>query len=257
MSRPPTTQQFVLDELRKAILSGELAPNQPIRQDSVARRLGVSRVPLREALKTLEAEGQVVYRPHRGYTVAELSLEDLLEVYRLRELLETEAAHHATRRAETAELERVAAEHRAVAEAAEREDLVEMIAANRRFHFALLEPAGMPWLMRVIRTLWDATDAYRAVYYNSVDNRGRVLAEHEAILRAAWERDGTELARLLHAHRQHAVAALRDTMPPPSGGSATHGPEGRSHRTHSDGQSPAPGHHDAGPPPFPEGSGQE
>lgn len=212
MPRPPTTQQFVLSELRRAILARELLPNQPIRQDSVARGLGVSRVPLREALKILEAEGQVVYRPHRGYTVAELSLTDLLEVYRLRELLESEAAALAVERYGAPELERVEQEHRAVVDAAERDDLVEMIAANRRFHFALLEPAGMPRLMRVIRTLWDTTDAYRAVYYNSADNRSRVLDEHEAIVRTARNRDGTELVRLLHAHRQHAVESLRETV---------------------------------------------
>lgn len=92
MARPPTTQEFVLQELRNAIVRGELPPRQPIRQDAIAQRFGVSRVPLREALKILEAEGQVVYRPHRGYSVAELALSDLLEVYRLRQLLESEAA---------------------------------------------------------------------------------------------------------------------------------------------------------------------
>ncbi|SFT77930.1 DNA-binding transcriptional regulator, GntR family [Actinopolyspora lacussalsi subsp. righensis] len=212
MPRPPTTQQFVLEELRRAILSRQLAPNQPIRQDSVAHELGVSRVPLREALKTLEAEGQVVYRPHRGYTVAELSLADLLEVYRLRELLETEAALVSATKADEADSTAVRAELRAVAEAAANDDLVEMIAANRRFHFAILEPADMPWLMRMVRTLWDTTDAYRAVYYNAPDNRSRVLEEHEAIVRAFEARDGAELAELLRRHREHAVAALRTTL---------------------------------------------
>ncbi|ASU79464.1 GntR family transcriptional regulator [Actinopolyspora erythraea] len=216
MPRPPTTQQFVLDELRRAILSRELVPNQPIRQDSVAHELGVSRVPLREALKTLEAEGQVVYRPHRGYTVAELSLADLLEVYRLRELLETEAATLAPARAGEEDAARVREELHAVAGAAARDDLVEMISANRRFHFALLEPAGMPWLMRMVRTLWDTTDAYRAVYYNSPENRDRVLAEHESIARAFEAREGAELARLLRQHREHAVTALRSTLDPPA-----------------------------------------
>ncbi|SDP55249.1 DNA-binding transcriptional regulator, GntR family [Actinopolyspora xinjiangensis] len=216
MPRPPTTQQFVLDELRRAILSRELAPNQPIRQDSMAHTLGVSRVPLREALKTLEAEGQVVYRPHRGYTVAELSLADLLEVYRLRELLETEAATLAPARAGEEDAARVREELHAVAGAAAHDDLVEMISSNRRFHFALLEPAGMPWLMRMVRTLWDTTDAYRAVYYNSPENRDRVLAEHESIARAFEARDGAELARLLRQHREHAVTALRATLDPPA-----------------------------------------
>ncbi|RCW43947.1 GntR family transcriptional regulator [Halopolyspora algeriensis] len=212
MSRPPTTQEFVLDELRKAIVSRRLSPRQPIRQDAIAHQLGVSRVPLREALKTLEAEGQVVYEPHRGYSVAELSLSDLLEVYRLRDLLESEAATVAARKFTDTDLARVLDAQRDVESAADGSDLVGMITANRRFHFALLEPAGMPRLLRIVRTLWDATDAYRAVYYNSDVNRARVRDEHERIVQAAKQRDAEALTTLLDTHRRHAVDALRATL---------------------------------------------
>ncbi|GAA2341180.1 GntR family transcriptional regulator [Saccharopolyspora halophila] len=212
MRRPPTTQEYVLDELRKSISAGELAPGAPIRQDGIAQRLGVSRVPLREALKTLEAEGQVIYQPHRGYSVAELSLSDLLEVYRMRELLESEAARVAAGRFTDADLTRVTDAQQDVEKAAEQGDLVAMIAANRRFHFALLEPAGMPRLLRIVRTLWDTTDAYRAVYYNAEPNRARVRAEHAEILAAARDGDPDALVRLLAQHRDHAVQDLRTTI---------------------------------------------
>ncbi|CAM01220.1 DNA-binding GntR family transcriptional regulator [Saccharopolyspora erythraea NRRL 2338] len=213
MRRPPTTQEFVLDELRKSIVAGELAPGQPIRQDAIAQHLGVSRVPLREALKTLEAEGQVVYQPHRGYSVAELSLDDLLEVYRMRELLESEAATVAAGRFDESDLAVITEAQREVESASRDGDLVGMIAANRRFHFALLEPARMPRLLRVVRTLWDATDAYRAVYYNSDANRARVHEEHAAIVDAAKRHDAAELVVLLTEHRDHAVETLRATIP--------------------------------------------
>lgn len=212
MRRPPTTQEYVLDELRKSIVAGELSPGQPIRQDTIAAGMGVSRVPLREALKTLEAEGQVIYQPHRGYSVAELSLADLLEVYRMRELLEAEAARVASERLTDADLARISDAGQDVESAADEGDLVAMIAANRRFHFALLEPAGMPRLLRVVRTLWDATDAYRAVYYNSGTNRTRVRREHEAIISAAEDRRADDLIHLLAEHRDHAVDALRSTI---------------------------------------------
>lgn len=212
MQRPPTTQEFVLGELRKAIVAGELAPRQPIRQDTIAQQLGVSRVPLREALKTLEAEGQVIYQPHRGYSVAELSLEDLLEVYRLREILESEAATLAAGRYSETDLTRIGDAYHDVNQAADDSDLLGMISANRRFHFALLEPAEMPRLLRIVRTLWDATDAYRAVYYNSDANRARVREEHDAILRAATARDAAALVAELTAHREHAIETLRKTI---------------------------------------------
>ena len=212
MTRPPTTQEFVLEELRNAIVRGDLPPRQPIRQDAIAQRFGVSRVPLREALKTLEAEGQVMYRPHRGYSVAELALSDLLEVYRLRQLLESEAATVAARECTEADLARVTDAHHDVERAADDGEMTTMISANRRLHFALLEPCGMPRLLRMVRTLWDSTDAYRAVYYNSEVNRQRVREEHDAIVRAARDRDAETLVSLLDEHRHHAVESLRETI---------------------------------------------
>lgn len=210
--RPPTAQEFVLSELRQAIVSGRLAPGEPIRQDALAEQLGVSRVPLREALKILEGEGQVTYRPHRGYFVADLSLDDLLEVYRIRQLLEAEAARRAVDLLTEADLGRLVEAQREVDKAGEASDIVTMTAANRRFHFTLLEAAGMPRLMRLIRILWDATDTYRAVYYNDEQNRQRVSREHDVIVSAVRSRDVELVVRVLDEHRNAAVEALRQVV---------------------------------------------
>lgn len=207
-SRPPTAQAFVLAELRRAIVSGDLKPGQPLRQDALATRFGVSRVPLREALKALEGEGQVVYEPHRGYQVARLSLDDLLEVYRIRSLLEAEAARRAVERAGDDVVVRMRELAAEVDLAGERGDVVAMTEANRHFHFALVAAAGMPRLERIVRVLWEATDAYRAVYYGDEANRRRVAAEHAAIVQALAARDAERLVRLIDEHRQHAVDAL-------------------------------------------------
>ncbi|MET9436477.1 GntR family transcriptional regulator [Streptomyces sp. NPDC006551] len=210
--RPPTAQQFVLEELRRAITSGELRPGGQIRQDALAARLDVSRVPLREALKTLEAEGLVVHHVHRGYFVAELSLADLEEIYRIRDLLETEAVRLAMARAEdglTAALERI---QREVERAADAGDVTAMAAANRRFHFTLVEASGMPRLVRLIATLWDATDAYRSLYYTEVPHRERAVREHRAVISAIRHGDTDAALQWLHEHRAHAVAALRDIL---------------------------------------------
>jgi DNA-binding GntR family transcriptional regulator len=211
--RPPTAQQAVLDELRRVIGSGELPPGAQVRQESLAERLGVSRVPLREALKILEGEGQVVHTPHRGYFVADLSVADLVEVYRIRDLLESEAARLAAGRLNEVDL---AAMRQAALEcdaAAEAGDLSTAIAANRRFHFTLLAAAGMPRLLRLIRQLWEATDAYRAVYYNDASHRVAVADDHAAILAAAEAADGDLLAEALRHHREAAVLRLRELLP--------------------------------------------
>lgn len=207
--RPQTAQEFALAELRRAIVTGELSPGQPIRQDALAERLGISKVPLREALKILEGEGQVTYRPHRGYLVTDLSLNDLLEVYRIRELLESEAAREAVVRVGAEDIERIVAAQRDFEAAHEAGDAVVLTATNRAFHFALLEAAGMPRLVRLVRVLWDATDAYRSVYYNDEANRRRAIREHRAVIKALRNRDADELVRMLNEHRDAAVIALR------------------------------------------------
>ncbi|GAA3377293.1 GntR family transcriptional regulator [Streptomyces sannanensis] len=210
--RPPTAQQFVLGELRRAITSGELRPGAPIRQDALAARLDVSRVPLREALKILEGEGLVVHRAHRGYFVTELSLADLEEVYRIRELLETEAVRKAAARMGPELLAGLEEAQREVERTGGTGDVMAMAAANRRFHFALLEASGMPRLVRLIGTLWDSTDAYRSLYYAEQPNRERVVHEHRAVIDALRAGDVEGAVRWLDRHRAHAVGALRAVL---------------------------------------------
>ncbi len=207
--RRVTAQDAVLAALRSDILTGELEPGDQIVQESLAERYGVSRVPLREALKTLESEGQVVYHPHRGYFVSELSVADLLEVYRLRELLEAEAIRAAVPTLTDADVDAVAELAAQVEAAADRVDVMEMTVANRRFHFALFDAAGLPRLSRLLRQLWEATDAYRALYFQSPGNRERVSGEHAQMMTALRARDAEALVRLHDEHRDHSVDAVR------------------------------------------------
>ena len=92
MANPgPTAAESVLHELRSALAAGRLLPGQQLVQEDLAADLGVSRVPIRESLKILEGEGHVTYHPNRGYFVTELSADDLIELYRIRQILEAEA----------------------------------------------------------------------------------------------------------------------------------------------------------------------
>ena len=210
--RPPTAQEAVLTELRRAIGTGELRAGEQVLQDALAERYGVSRVPLREALKILEGEGQVVYRPHRGYFVAELDIDDLREIYRIRDLLESEAIRVAATALSGDDLARMVEAADGVDRADAAGDLVAMTTANRRFHFIIIEAAGMPRMARLIRILWDATDAYRSLYYADRDHRVQVQQEHRAVIDALSAGDGERAVRLLRDHREHAVAAVASAL---------------------------------------------
>ena len=211
-TRPPTAQEFVLGELRRGIVSGAMRPGEQIRQDALAERLGTSRVPLREALKILEGEGQVEYHPHRGYFVASLSSADLIEVYRIRTILEDEAIAVAVPLVTDADLERMESLLLDIETAGEAGDITGMTAANRAFHFSLFDGAGMPRLVRLIRQLWDSTDAYRAVYFSEKQNREQVRAEHRAMLAAIARRDVAGVIQCMNEHREHAVRRVSTVL---------------------------------------------
>lgn len=207
--RPVTAQDVALARLRSDILTGELGPGDQVIQESLADRYGVSRVPLREALKMLESEGQVIYHPNRGYFVAELSVADLEEVYRLRQLLEAEAIRHAVPLLDDDDVAALEELRSAIDDAAATGDVLGMTAANRRFHFALFDAAALPRLSRLLRQLWEATDAYRALYFQAAENRARVEREHVAMITALRRRDAEALVRLHDEHRDHSVGAVR------------------------------------------------
>lgn len=198
-----TAQARTLDALRAQILSGALSPGSQLVQEDVADRLGVSRIPVREALQLLASEGLVSHLPNRGYFVTELSVTDLQEVYRLRQLLEAEAIRTAVPALSDGDVTRLRALAAAVADA---RDLDTITSANRRFHFTLFEAAGLPRLTRLLHQLWDSSQVYRALYFQQGANRQRVSGEHAAMLDAIERRDAEETVRLHDEHRDHSVA---------------------------------------------------
>lgn len=211
---PGTTAQHALDGLRRAIVSGRLRPGQRVVQEDLADELGVSVAPVREALRALEQEGQVGYRPRRGYFVTELTAADLEEIYELRLLLEDRAARRAHPRLADGPAEEAAAAARACAEAVDAGDLPGILAANRRFHFALLEPSGQARALRLIQLLWDSTEAYRAIYYASPAERHATLTAHERILDAARDGDADAFVAQLAAHRTRVLRRLTGLLGP-------------------------------------------
>lgn len=212
--KPPlTAQEAVLAELRREILEGRLAPGTPLRQDALAERLGFSRVPVREALKTLEAENLVSYAPRRGYSVTALDFGELAEIYNIRRLLEDEAIRLAIPNLTEEDIERMEHAVRDIEVASIAGDMIAITAANRRFHFALFVPSGSGELVRILRNLWDASDSYRSLYFTDLENRRLVNREHREILEAVGKSDTEEIIRLLSIHRDNALKELRKLLP--------------------------------------------
>jgi DNA-binding GntR family transcriptional regulator len=211
---PGTTAQHALDRLRRAIVSGTLTPGQRVNQEDVAEAFGVSIAPVREALRVLEQEGQVTYKPRRGYFVTELRVEDLVEIYALRQVLEERAARRALLTLDADALDRIAVAASDCVRAAESGDVAAELEANRRFHFGLLDAPEQPHTMRLIRLLWDSTEAYRALYYNSPAERTRTTDAHERILAAVRAGDAQTLIEELDAHRARALEVLTGILAP-------------------------------------------
>jgi DNA-binding GntR family transcriptional regulator len=210
---PGTAQQFALRALRQRIVDGAIRPGERVNQEQLAERLGLSVAPVREALRVLEQEGQLTYRPRRGYFVTELSVSDLEEIYALRQILEERAARAALPSIDDEALERIVAAARDCADAAITGDVAAELIANRQFHFAILDHADHQHLMRLIQLLWDSTESYRALYYNSPAERQVTLDAHDRIIGALRDGRVDELVGELDAHRDRALAFLREVLP--------------------------------------------
>jgi DNA-binding GntR family transcriptional regulator len=170
----------------------------------------VSRLPVREALVVLQSERLVEYTQHKGYVVAVLDEDDLVQTYQLREVLENVAVDQAVEKLTD---ETVEAMRHILAEMVDSEPgtKAERIQRNRRFHFALFDASQNMRLTSLLSQLWDACDRYRALYYPDTSAIDRVFQSgHEEIIKAAADRNGVRLKELLTERRGWAFTeALR------------------------------------------------
>ena len=207
-SRPPSTTEAVLGELRRRIAEGELAPGSRLRTDELAQEMGVSRVPVREGFKLLAGEGLVAYEPHGGFFVRELRLSDLREIYRMRELLEAELVRAAVPGLSDVTLGELRAALDEITAADLAGDRVAHGRANRRFHFLIFEAAGLPVTLHHVRLLWDSSDHYRTRYTADPAARAAIASDPEAVMAALSARDAEAAVAALDAHRRRAQEAL-------------------------------------------------
>jgi DNA-binding GntR family transcriptional regulator len=202
----------IADGLRAAILSGALAAGTQIRQEHVAAEYGVSHIPVREALRRLEAEGLVTIHANRGAFVSRLDAADARDIGDMRAALETLAARLSVPRACEADLAPAAA---AIAAGDASQDLAQWSEANWAFHRALYAPCARPRLIAAIELLWRNIDRYLRVVWQTADYHDRSQAEHRALLAAYRARDAKRAAALVAAHVDDAMRVLAEFLAAP------------------------------------------
>jgi DNA-binding GntR family transcriptional regulator len=202
---PRALYEEVAEQLRQRIFRRELEPGSWIDELKIAEEFGISRTPLREALKVLAAEGLVTMKVRRGAYVTEMSDKDLRDVYHLLSLLESDAAAVVATSATPAQLQELQGLHAELEGAAgERE---RFFAVNERFHMRVLEMADNRWRSQMVADLRKVMKLNR---HNSLLKQGRIedsLAEHRAVMAALARRDGAGTAQAMQAHFAQGLEA--------------------------------------------------
>ena len=203
MSRT-TAKPSIADVMREAIRQGLLVPGQPLIQSAIAEAMGVSRIPVREALHALAAEGLVTFGEDGGARVTALEPEEVEELWTLRALLESEMAPGIVRVATDADVEALRAQVR------EMDDMDPETWSDRNYalHQDLHRLSGMPHFADACGRVLTMMDSYSRVAVSVLNEQAEAQAEHHRMIDALTRRDGEELARLLLHHSHRARKAL-------------------------------------------------
>lgn len=204
-----STPDLIADALREAILRGIFQEGQSLRQDEIATQFGVSRIPVREALRLLEAEGLVTFHLNRGATVSVLSPAEVQEICEIRSALEVTAIELAIAKLTEPDLEKAAV----ILEASDRvTDAASWAKLNWEFHATLYAPADRPRLLRMIKTLHTNLDRYVYLYMGQMDDVERMQKEHYQLLDACQQKDTKAAVKLLKRHIDSAAKHLQKSV---------------------------------------------
>lgn len=192
--------QAIARVVREAIQDGRLRPGTPIRQEALAKRLGASRIPVREALRQLESEGLVTLVPHSGARVARLDISEHIEVYRIREALEPIAIAESATRLTEEQLHELRELMVLVEDSQSDPNL--WIRHDRTFHLATYEAAPFPRLLRMINDFWNSTQHYRRAHLKTFtpETFEIIHLEHRMILEALERHDPVDAEQRQRSH---------------------------------------------------------
>jgi DNA-binding GntR family transcriptional regulator len=186
-------------QIREMILSGEILPGQKVHQAELADQFKISRIPIREALTALEAEGLLLHKPNTGFTVARFSSEDLSEMYLMRRVLETELFRSIDLGA--IELDEMIELHNQMDSIKSGMSPEPYQRLNRQFHFALFDRAPLRLVRQEVSRLWYMSGFYRSLYLHQADTAAHLSAEHWQMITAVREGDVNRLIQVANEHR--------------------------------------------------------
>ena len=204
MLQRDTLPMQVLNKLMDWIMDGKLKMGEKLNTEELARQLGVSRMPIREALKSLEKMGLAESIPYVGVKLVSLEQEDVLQIYLMRQLLEPLAAGEACKKItgeQINELEEIHKEYIPIVEADEI-DAKKLYLQNRKFHFAIYSISEMDRVCAMIESLWDTLSFFKLIYGRDVikntNGAKNMIAEHQGYIDALKDRDAERLKKSLY-----------------------------------------------------------
>jgi DNA-binding GntR family transcriptional regulator len=200
---------MTLDALRERILRGSYPEGEPLRQDAIAEELGVSRIPVREALRQLEAEGLVIFSPHRGAVVSTLSLQEITELFEVRAELESDLLRRAIPHMVSEDHARAKEILQAYELALRAGEVAVWGELNWQFHSTLYAPSGRVFTMSMVSKLHQHSDRYMRMQLALTHGESRARDEHRAIAAAARKAEVKLATRLM---REHILGAGRSLV---------------------------------------------
>lgn len=190
----------IVNEIRNAILSGEMQPGMRIRQELLAYKFGTSRIPVREALKQLESEGLVVLAPNRGAWIADVNSEESFEIYKIREVVEPLAIFESVPRLTDADIASLDAKARQLEHV---NTLEEYIQLDRQFHLQTYSRAPMPQLLRMVERFWNTTQHFRRQFVKESFAKGSLPfsdPQHLLLMDTIRSRDAEGARSVIYLH---------------------------------------------------------
>ncbi|NLE26481.1 MAG: GntR family transcriptional regulator, partial [Clostridiaceae bacterium] len=205
-------RDVIFETLRKAIVSGDIKPGERLMEVSLADQMGVSRTPVREAIRRLEAEGLVTMTPRKGTHVSELSVKDIMDVLEVRTVLDKLATDLAAKRMQPAQLKSLESVHKQYISCVERENMEGAVKKDVEFHDLIYAASGNPRLVAVAGSLREHIYRFRVIYMSGSLIAENVLNEHEEILTALKEAQNNIASNLAEKHIRNQMETIIKTV---------------------------------------------